>query len=166
MQFEYEVSADNYADALILYYRLNRTRPGGASIRTYFLFGGFLLAVGLVERERGLSPLLLIALGALIVWFGVASFFPRLSSRRNYRKHYRELGIEGKKYQANISEEGLNLTGDDTTWSRQWSDISSKGEDKQLFMLYSRGTLFIFAKRYLSDDQQRELRTLASLPAG
>lgn len=164
MQFEYEVSADDYADALILYYRLSRTRPG-ASTGTYFLFGGFLLAVGLVERERGLSPLLLVALGALIVWFGVVSFFPRLSSRRNYRKHYRELGIEGKKYDANVDEEGLNIAGDDTTWSREWPDISSKGEDKQLFMFYSRGTLFIFAKLYLTDEQQRALRSLTSISA-
>jgi hypothetical protein len=132
----------------------------------YFIFGGLLLIVGFVERERGMSPLLLVAFGALMIWLGVVSFFPRLSSRRNYRRHYRELGIEGKEYQADVTEEGLNIAGDETTWRREWADISSKGEDRQLFMLYSRGTLFIFAKRYLTDEQQRELRSLAGLPAG
>ena len=57
------------------------------------------------------------------------------------------------------------MAGDDTTWSRQWADISSKGEDKQQFMLYSRGTLFIFAKRYLTDEQQGVLRSFAGLSA-
>jgi hypothetical protein len=163
MDFEYEVSADDYVDALILYYRVNRRRLG-ADTGMYFIIAGLLLSVGLAERERGMSPLLVVAFAALMLWIGIVHVFPRLSSRRSYRRNFRELGIEGKKYEANVSEKGLNIAGDDTTWRRQWSDISSKGEDRQLFMLYSRGTLFIFAKQYLTDDQQRELRTLASLP--
>jgi hypothetical protein len=80
MEFEYEVSAEDYAAAMILYRRVNRRRLG-ASTGGYFLLGGFLLAVGLVERERALSPLLLVALGAFAIWLGIASAFPRLSSR-------------------------------------------------------------------------------------
>jgi YcxB-like protein len=163
MEFEYEVSVDDYADALILYYRLNRGRLAGTG--KYFIFAGLFLAVGLAEKERGMSPLLLIAFAALTIWLGIVSFFPRLSSPRACRLHYRELGIEGKKYRANINSEGLSVSGDGTTWSRQWTDISSKGETKELFMLYSRGTLFIFAKRYLNGEQQQALRSLMSLPA-
>ncbi len=162
MEFDYEVSAEDYAKALILYYRLNRRRLG-TSTGGLFIFGGFLLTVGLIEREKGLSPLLLVVLGAFTIWLGIVSAFPRLSSRKKFRKYFRELGIEGKKSQANVSEEGLNITGDHETWSRPWADISSRGEDRQVFMFYSRGTLFIFAKRYLNDGQQQELRSLAGL---
>jgi len=162
MEFEYEISAEDYADALILYYRLNRRRLS-TSTGSLFIFGGFLLTVGLIEREKGLSPLLLVALGAFTIWLGIVSAFPRLSSRKKFRRHFRELGIEGKKSHANVNEEGLNITGDDETWSRPWADISSRGEDKQLFMFYSRGTLFIFAKRYLTSEQQQELRSLTGL---
>jgi len=110
-----------------------------------------------------MSPLLLVAIAAFTIWIGIVGVFPRLSSRRSHRRHYRELGIKGRKYQANVDEQGLKIAGDDTTWSRQWADISSKGEDKQLFMLYSRGTLFIFAKRHLTGEQQLELRKLMGL---
>jgi hypothetical protein len=137
MEFEYEVSADDYVKALIVYNGLNRKWRGAGS-GTYFLFSGFLLAVGLVERERGLSPLLLVALGALTIWLGIVSVFPRLSSHRAYRRHYRELGIEGKKYRANVNEEGLNVAGDGTTWSRQWTHLSSKGEDKTIHAPFTR----------------------------
>jgi hypothetical protein len=162
MEFEYEVSADDYADASILYYKLNRRRLG-AGTGSLFIFGGFLLTVGLIEREKGLSPLLLVALGAFTIWLGMVSAFPRLSSRRKLRRYFRELGIEGKKSQANVNGEGLNITGDNEKWSRPWADISSRGEDKRLFMFYSRGTLFIFPKQYLNDEQQQELRSLASV---
>ncbi len=164
MEFEYEVSADDYADASILYYRLNRRRLG-ANTGSFFIFGGFLLMVGLIEWEKGLSPLLLVVLGGFTIWFGVVNAFPRLSSRKKLRKNFREFGIDGKKYQANVNEEGLNIAGDSATWSRSWADISLKGEAKQLFMFYSRGTLFIFAKRYLTDEQQGTLRGLSGLPA-
>jgi len=38
-----------------------------------------------------------------------------------------------------------------------------KGEDKSVFMLYVEGTLFIFGKKYLTDEQQHELRRLAAI---
>jgi hypothetical protein len=161
MEFEYEVSADDYAEAVILYHTLSRGRWGAAG--GLFIVGGFLLTVGLIEREKGLSPLLLVALGAFSIWLGIVSAFPRLSSRKKYRKYFREMGIKGKTYLANVNAERLNIAGDDATWSRPWAEVSSKGEDRQLFMFSSRGTLFIFAKRYLTDEQQQELRSLTGL---
>jgi hypothetical protein len=162
MEFEYEVSAADYYDASIFYYRLNRRRLAAGS-GSLFIFGGFLIVVGLIEKEKGLSPLLLIALGAILIWFGVVGFFPRLSPRKRFRKCFKELGIEGKKYRAAVDTEGINIVGDDTTWSRRWSDISSKGEDDKLFLFCSKFTMFIFAKRYLTEEQQQELRSFISL---
>jgi hypothetical protein len=162
MEFEYEVSADDYVDATILYYKLNR-RGLGAGNGKLFILGGLLLTVGLIERARGISPLILVVIAAFTIWIGIVGVFPGLSSRRNYRKHYQEWGIKGRKYRADVNEGGLNITGDEATWSRPWADISSKGENKQLFVFYSRGTLFIFAKRYLTDEQQQALRNLIGL---
>jgi len=161
MEFEYEISADDYAAASVLHCGLNRNfnRDG-----VWLFAGACLLAVALIERERGLSPVLLGAIGVWWMWAGLGRKFPAMF-RRYYRSYYRRLGLEGKRYRATLTEDGFQVTGENRTWNKRWAEVSPKGEDASVFMFYSQGTLFIFAKRYLADEQQRTLRTLAGLPA-
>lgn len=62
MEFEYEIKPDDYAAASVLYAKLNKN----SRRLSPWLFGGaILLVVSLLERDRGLSPVLL---GAIGVW--------------------------------------------------------------------------------------------------
>ena len=162
MEFDYEISADDYAAASILHYKLSRQRrvSGG------WLFAGTILVfIALLERDRGVSPILLGAIGVWWMWYGFGSIFPSIF-RKYYRNYYRRLRLESEQYHARLSSDGFQVVGRTCTWENKWTDVSPKGEDDRVFMLFSRGTLFIFAKRYLPDEQQRELRALAVLPPG
>ncbi len=160
MEFEYEISADDYAAAALLHHRLGRKRMQAAG---WFFAGASLLAVGLIEQDRGLSPILLAAIGVWFAWVGISWAFPGEGYRRRCRKQYRKLGFEGHKYRATASAEGFEVVGENRTWRNSWSHVSPKGEDERVFMFHSAGVVFVFAKRYLADEQQRELRTLAGL---
>jgi cyanate permease len=159
MQFEYEISSDDYVRGLILYRRLTR-RIGDAG---WFLSGTLLTVIGLIERERGWSPILLAAIGVWCMYAGIGRLFPA-SLRRNFQRSYQRLALMGKKYQANVTEVGFDVVGENTSWQVPWAEVSAKGEDEALFMFHWRGILFVFAKRFLEDEQQRELRTRALLP--
>jgi hypothetical protein len=159
MEFEYEITADDYADASILYHRLTIRRQNGAG---WFLAGALFLIVGLIERDRGLAPILLAAVGLWWAGVGLGRTFPRLF-RRYYRRYYKRLGLADQKYRATVNEDGFQVVGDYCTWRNRWADVSPKGEDDRVFTLFAHGTLFIFAKRYLSDEQQQTLRKLAGM---
>jgi hypothetical protein len=159
MQFEYEISADDYAAAQILYRRLKRNRIPEVG---WLLLGGVLTWIGLREQGLGLSPIVLAGIGVYCMWAGVGRVFPA-SLRRNYLRHYRTLEHQGTKYRADANETGVEIAGGNTSWWVPWGDVSIKGEDPKVFMFYSKGTLFIFAKRFLQDVQHRELRTIAGL---
>ena len=46
----------------------------------------------------------------------------------------------------------------------QWQGIGLKGENEKVFMICSTGgTIFMFGKKYLTDEQQQELRRLSGL---
>ena len=162
MEFDYEISADDYAAAHILLHKLSGKRLASA---WWFLGGAFLLLVALIERDRGWSPILLGAVGIWWMWAGVAGIFPGESMARPYRKRYQEIKLKGKKCRASINNDGFQLFGENSSWSIRWADISQKGEDDRIFMFYSQGVLSCFGKRYLAEEQQQALRRLAGLPA-
>ena len=162
LEFEYEITADDYTSAAILYHKLS----GKSRLASGWLFSGAcLLVIGLLERDRGLSPIVLGAIGVWWMWAGIARVFPGGPFRRAYVKYYRELGLEGKKYRASVNTDGFQVVGASSSWTRRWVEVSPKGEDKLVFLFFSEGTLFIFAKRYLVEQQQDALRSLAGLPA-
>lgn len=161
MEFDYEISADDYAAASILYYKVDRERRTASG---WLLAGGVFLVVALIERDRGLSPILLGAIGVWWMWAGIGRIFPGISFRRYCRRYYQQLGLEGKRYRASLNEDGFQVVGENRIWKHRWTDVSRKGEDNQVFMLFSEGTCFIFAKRYLVDQQQQTLRSLADIP--
>jgi len=159
MEFEYEITADDYAAANVLYHRLISARQRGSE---WFLAGAILLIIALVERERGLSPVLLGAIGIWWMGAGLGRVFPRLL-RGYYRRYYRRLGLAGQKYNAKLNEDGFQVAGNYCTWHNRWANASPKGEDDRVFMFFCHGTLFIFAKRHLADEDQQNLRTLSGL---
>ena len=159
MEFEYEISADDYADASVLHARLSPDRRQSFG---WFLAGAILLVVAIIERDRGVSPVLLGSIGIWWMWAGVGRMFP-VMFRRYYRGYYKRLKLAGQKYRATINSEGFQVAGENRTWSNRWSEVGPKGEDDKVFMLFAHGTLFIFAKRYLGEEQQRSLRELAGL---
>jgi YcxB-like protein len=97
--------------------------------------------------------LLLLAAGYFIC-AGTSNLFPQ----SYFRKAYSQSGLEGKSYQAELDESGFLVSGDSCSWRVAWSEVHSKAESKQVFIFYAKGTIFIFGKKYLTDEQQRDIR--------
>lgn len=164
MEFDYEISADDYAAAQILSLRLNHNYYSGA----WWFFGGlFLILLCLIERDRGWSPVLLGALGVWCVWVSISRTFPGKFSATRFHKRYRQLGLEARKYHARVDASGFEVIGEQSTWRMRWADITLKGEDNRVFIFYyPGGVIFIFGKRYMDEKQQQSLRSFGGLSPG
>lgn len=159
MRFEYEIPEDEYVAAQALYYRLamgSRRRVGGA---TSVLAGVFFVVVAWNEQRVDWAPILLAALGVWWGYVGMVNLLPGWYLRRGYRR----AGVEGKRYQADVNEEGFEVRGDVRNWRVRWAGVSAKGENKLVFMCYAANTVFTFGKKYLTEEQQTEFRRLAGL---
>jgi len=95
----------------------------------------------------------------LWIYSAVASLFPA----RYFRRAYLESDLAGKSFNADVGEDGFEVTGDQCSWRVRWPGVRVKGENEQVFMLYSHGTMFIFGKKYLNSEQQEHLRRLSGL---
>jgi hypothetical protein len=162
MQFEYEITADDYAAAMQLYHKMTSTSkrlPGGT---VWILSGIFLLLVAWNERVPAFSHVLLLFIGVWWIYAGIMMFFPA----RHYRRFYPPTGLAGEKFIADATDEGLSVKGDAESWQLKWSAVRSKGENERILILAARaGTIFMFGKQYLSGDEQKELRRLTGLSA-
>lgn len=159
MTFEYEISADDYAAAQTLYYKL---KTGYKRFRRAALWGGlgFLFIVMAVREESpGWAPMFLAVIGAWWTYSSVRILVPSWYIRQFYPK----AGLSGKTFHAEVNEDGFVVAGDLCTWYVRWAGVSVKGENKDVFILHGANTLFMFGKKYLTDDQRRELRRLAAL---
>ena len=162
MEFEYEIKPDDYAAAAILHAKLIRNPR---KLSPWLSGGVILLLVAVLEWDRGLSPILLGAIGVWWMSTDIARIFPGLFLRRYYRRYAEKLGMGNMRYRATVDEQWLQVVGEEGGWRVRWQDVSPKGENPDVFMFHALGTLFIFAKRYLTNEQQRELRALAGLLA-
>lgn len=153
MQFEYEITADDYVAAQMLCHKLTyphkRIPPGVV----WILSGFFLLVVVWNEKVQVFSHALLLLIGVWWIYGGVITFFPG----RHYRKFYAATGLAGEKFMVDATEEGLSVKGNAESWQLKWAAVRSKGEDDHIFVLCA-GTIFMFGKQYLSRDQQEELK--------
>ncbi|MGB9073774.1 MAG: YcxB family protein [Terriglobales bacterium] len=159
MQFEYEISADEYVPSQVLFYRLTAGRKSTKQAVWWILLGLFFIFVAWDERVLNWAPILLAGTGVWWIYCGIVNLFPG----RHFRRAYRETGLAGMKYRADVNEEGFGVTGDLCSWRVRWSDVQLKAENEHVFMLYAKGTIFMFGKKYLTDEQQHEMRGLASL---
>jgi len=161
MNFEYEITADDYAACRLLHYKLSLGRKLARRVTTWFLAGLFLIALAWTKKSAGSDPLLLTLIGAASIYCGLNNLFPQ----RYFRRAYRRSSLAGKKFKADVGEGGFEIKGDFCSWGVKWPGVLWKGEDKSGFMLATAGTIFMFGKKYLNTEQQEELRRLSGLKA-
>lgn len=159
MQFHYEIPVDEYAAAQMLYYTVNRKSKLVKRALGWVLLGLFFFLIALF-RSAEWGPILLLLTGAWFIYGGIASLFPT----RYYRRAYPNSGLAGKNYHAELDENGFSVTGDSCSWRVLWSEARRKGEDKRVFMFAAKDRIFIFGKKYLTDEQQKDIRRFAALP--
>ena len=158
MQFEYEITADDYVAAQMLCHKLTYPRKRIPPGVVWILSGFFLLVVAWSEKVPVFSHALLLFIGIWWIYGGVMTFFPG----RYYRRFYVATGLAGEKFMADVTDEGLSIKGNAESWQLKWAAVRSKGENERIFVLCA-GTMFMFGKQYLSPDQQEELRGLSGL---
>jgi hypothetical protein len=162
MQFEYEITANDYLDATLLYWKLKFGHKQVRRAAFWILVGVFFILVGSRTDCDLAAGVLLAALGAWWIVCGLRIIFPQSYIYRAYRK----ADLAGRKFKADINEEGFAVTGEYEAWRIQWPGVRIKGENEHLFVFYpGGGTLFIFGKMYLSSEQQSELRRMSGLAA-
>jgi hypothetical protein len=162
MNFEYEITVDEYVSSQILCHKLSGGRKRTRSAAVGWILGGVCLI--LVAWNQGVlnwPTVLLAAVGAWLIYAGVASFFPTCYFRRGYHK----TELAGQMFKADVNENGFEVTGDLRRWYVQWPAVRLKGENARVFIFYTPSTIFMFGKKYLSDEQQKELRKLCGLEA-
>jgi len=157
MQFDYEIPVDEYAAAQMLYHRAN-SKSRLVKRALGWVLGGLFLSLVALFRWADLGPFLLLLTGASYIYRGIASLFANLFPRRYYRRAYAESGVVGENYHAELDENGFSVTADSCTWRVLWTEVTLKGEDKCVFIFIAKGTIFIFGKRYLTDEQQKDIR--------
>lgn len=67
-------------------------------------------------------------------------------------------------FSADVNENGFEIKGEFCDWRVRWPGVILKGEDKQVFIFVSGGTIFIFGTKFLNGEQQKDLRKLSGLP--
>ncbi|MGB8131847.1 MAG: YcxB family protein [Candidatus Angelobacter sp.] len=153
MQFNYEIPSDEFVAAQIALHTAKNKRRLIKRALGYTVLG---VVFGLIAlfRYPDLGPLLLLLVAANYICVGITNLFPQ----RYFRKGYLQSGLEGKSYQAELDESGFLVNGDSCSWRVAWSEVHLKGENKRVFIFYAKGTVFIFGKKYLTDEQQRDIR--------
>jgi len=159
MRFEYEITADEFAASQLLYYKLSGGRKRVERAVGWIVSGLALIFIAWNERFLDSAQIILGAIGAWWIYSGVASFFPASYFRRAYPK----ADLAGKRFTVDANEDGFEVTGDLYSWRVRWPGVRLKAENEQVFMLCSQGTIFMFGKKFLTDEQQQELRRLSGL---
>jgi hypothetical protein len=160
MQFDYEIPVEEYVSAQVLYYRAYAKGRIVRRALVWVLLGLFFVLIPLFQWVVAWERILLLLMGSWCVYAGIASLYPT----RYYRHSYPESGLAGKKYHADLDEYGFSVSGDSCSWQAPWTDVQHKGEDKRVFMLSGKATIFMFGKKYLTDEQQREIRQFCCSP--
>ncbi len=158
MQFEYEIPVEEYAAAQMLYYKALSKGQLVKRVFTYMVLGLFYVLIAIARWKPDWPPVLLLFTGVLFIYGGIATLFP---AARHYSRYYAQSDLAGKKYCAEMNESGFSVSGDGCSWRVLWTEALHKGEDNRVFIFCAKGTIFIFGKKYLTDEQQRTLRRFA-----
>lgn len=160
MHFDYEITAQDYIASQILYRGLHKRRKRIDAALAWILGGVMFIVLPYNERPFTWSSSVLALMGAWWIYCGVAGLFPSLHLKRAYRRSE----LAGKKFKADVGQDEFSVSGDEYSWRVKWTGVKVKGESEKVFLL-SGPAMFIFGKKYLTEDQQRELRTFAGLPS-
>lgn len=158
MRFEYEISAEEYVSGRALLYQLQSGRKRFKNAIGWICVGLFLFALASQERVVNWVMILLALTGAWWIYCGIVVLFPG----RSIRRYYPNSEVAGNRFQADVNANGIEVADELRSWRVLWPGVRVKAENKDIFLFYS-GTLFIFAKKYLTDEQQSELRRLSGL---
>jgi hypothetical protein len=159
MQFDYEISSDEYVAAQVL---CNKASAMGRFVKPallWLLLGLFFILTAAFRWVPDWLSILQLLIGAWFIYAGIASLFPA----RLYRRYYAKSDVAGKRYHAELDENGFSVSGDACSWRVPWAEVRLKGEDRRVFMFKGKGTIFSFGKKYLTDEQQKEIRRFAEM---
>jgi hypothetical protein len=159
MQFDYEIPVEEYAAAQVLYYKACTKGQLVKQAFGWVLCGLFFVLTAAFRWAADWPPILLLLTGVWFIYGGIRMLFPT----RHYRRYYPQSGLAGKRYHAELDENGFSVSGDACSWRVLWTEALLKGEDKRVFMFSGKGTVFIFGKKYLTEDQQNAIRQLAAV---
>jgi|SRR5437588_11804436 len=159
MQFDYEIPADEFATAQVLYHTARNKRRFVKRGLSWILLGLSFVVITVTRWVLDWGHLLLLVSGWWFVGAGISNFFPT----RYFRRMYPESEFPGKIYHAELNEEGFSVSGDACSWRVLWSEVSRKGENDLVFMFGAKGTIFIFGKKYLTDEQQKDICRFATM---
>ena len=158
MKFIYEIPIDEYVASQTLYYRLT---TGGRRVRRasfWIATGIFFIFIAWNQEVFNWAPVLLVITGSWWICRASLILFPA----HYFRSHYKGSAVAGEKFQADVDAEGFEVVGDLCSWRVRWAAVTEKGENERVFILVAKGTIFMFGKKYLTAEQQRELRALAA----
>jgi hypothetical protein len=158
MQFEYEIPVEEFAAAQVLYYKAWSKGKVVKRAFAYVVLGLFYVLIAIARWVPDWPPVLVLFTGVLFIYAGIATLFPA----RHYRRYYSQSDLAGKKYRAEIEESGFSVNGDGCSWRVLWTEALHKGEDNRVFTFCAKGTIFIFGKKYLTDEQQQTLHQFAA----
>jgi len=159
MHFDYEIPIEEFAAAQVLYCKANAKAQFVKWPLGWGLLGLFFVLTAILRWETDWGPILLLLTGAWFVYGAIAMLFPM----RHYCRYNADSGLAGKKYRAELDERGFSVNGDGCSWRVSWSEARLRGEDQRVFMFSGKGTIFIFGKKYLTDEQKREVRQFATM---
>jgi hypothetical protein len=159
MQFDYEIPVEEYAAAQALYYKACANGKVLKQALGWVVLGSFFVLVAAFKWAADWPLVLLFLTGGWFIYGGIRMLFPT----RHYRRYYPQSGLAGKKYHAELDETGFSVSGDGCSWRVLWTDALLKGEDDRVFMFSGKGTIFIFGKQYLTEEQQKAVRQLAAV---
>ena len=159
MHFEYEIGPDEYVAAQHLYLKLGRDRSRPQWTAFCMLGGLLLILIVLTRGTFGWGEVILLLMGTWLLYIGCLNLFPA----RYYRRANRSANLVGKKFVVDVTAEGFEVAGEYCSWRVRWPGVQIKGENEKVFMICSAGTIFMFGKKYLTDQQKQELRQLSGL---
>ena len=165
LQFQYEIPVEEYVDAQLLYYKLNRRRCYIERAAGWGLAGVFCVVTAVYSapafREGAFSlPLLLLA--GIGIWWMLAALRILFPARR-FRRAYSSSDFGKRSYKAEIDEIGLAVARELCEWRIQWPAVQFKAEGERVFIFHAANAILIFGKKFLSGEQQEELRRLSGL---
>ncbi len=168
LHFEYEITPDEYVAAQLLHHKLSGLTRQKVYGPIWIIVGAVLLVMSFNSRppawapydySAGLPLFLLSVIGAWWIYAGLRMLFPAMY----FRRAYRSFEYPGKSFRADVDETGFHVAGEFQEWRVKWPGVRLKGENKKVCIFLAGGTLYIFGKRFLNQEQQQELRKLGGL---
>ena len=141
MQFEYEITAEDYVACQLLYYKSTVGNKRIWKRALWWIAIGFVLILAACNApDVSWAPVLLAIVGAVWVYGGIRTLLPA----RYFRRHYSGTKLRGKKFKATVSEEGINVSGEFTQWIVKWNGVIFRAENNKAFIVTDEAAATIF----------------------